>query len=58
MGLMYFLHGFFVGIFRLLIEMFDVCYLHGEIAADRKMFITDIDPEDVMDEVERRLDDW
>ena len=58
MELIYFIHGFFVGVFRLLIGAFEVCFLHGEIASERQCFITEIDPEEIAQEIDRRLDEW
>lgn len=58
MEFIYFIHGFFVGAFRILIGMFEVCFLHGEIASERECFITEIDPLDVQEEIDRRLDEW
>lgn len=58
MELVYFIHGFFVGVFRLLIGVFEVCFLHGEIASERQKFITEIDPLEIEAEIDRRLDEW
>jgi hypothetical protein len=58
MEFIYFIHGFFVGVFRLLIGAFEVCFLYGEIASERKCFVTEIDPLEIEAEIDRRLDEW
>ena len=57
MELIYFLHGFFVGAFHIVNEIFQICFIYGEIAADKKQFITEIDPVEVAEELERRIDE-